>query len=1507
MADSSLLRDWDPMADRWSAHSLRWTWIVGLLLSPLLIAAFLAFVTTPLSLMANTVLGICLFVAGLLMNRLKGRMVSISLLAMAALVSTRYIYWRITSTLGYGDPSRTFSDLFFATGLMAAELYAFTVLIFGFFQALWPLQRAPEPLPVDHSTWPTLDIYIPTYNEPLTVVRPTILAATDLDWPEDKLRVYVLDDGRRQEFREYCESIGVTHITRPNNFHAKAGNINAALSKTSGEYIAIFDCDHIPTRSFLQIVMGWFIKDPKLALMQTPHHFFSPDPFERNLDTFRKVPNEGELFYGLLQDGNDLWNATFFCGSCAVIRRTALQEVGGIAVETVTEDAHTALKLHRRGWRSAYLNIAQAAGLATESLSAHVGQRIRWARGMAQIFRIDNPLFGPGLHWTQRACYFNAMLFFFFGLPRLVFLTAPLAFLYLGAHTINAWALLIASYALPHIAISLIINSRVQGRYRHSFWSEVYETVLAVYVLIPTTLAVINPKLGKFNVTAKGGKVDATHFDRSIARPYIFLVALNIFGILFGLYKLFFEPQVERATLIFNLLWTFFSLIVIGAALSCAWERKQTRNAVRVAINVKGLVRLRDGRILEAVTADLSETGAALRLSEMPAVPLKAEEIIELALIPERGCVWIQAAVVRTTQNLLMLRFVNMGVAEHRRIVFAIFGRADAWLDWSKERPRDRPLRSLGKVTIVGMRGISAVAKYYSAKFTGGLLSFTRRRSAARVASALAGVLLAASAALVPQPASAQYVPVAPTSGPVSSTAGLAQAGASSRLLTFEDLGMTAPVRMVGIRSTARLPLGIRDDEVVTGARVHLRYAHSPSLIYELSHFNIYINGELAATIPMTAATAGGAERDLVLDPKLFVGYNWIDIEAIAHYTMDCEEEFHTSAWSVVSNLSTIQIDTRPAVLPNNLATLPEPFFDEHDPHRLNLPFVFAGAPSNDELQAAGTVASWFAAKAAYRGARFPVYYDSLPPGNAVVIAEGGRWPAGLAPAAARAAGPHLTIVPNPSSSSPAAKLLVISGGDGPSLVQAAHGLVFGSFAANGADVTVREMKDPEDRKPYDAPRWIPTERSVRLGELLSDDSLQIRGTSSASSMSGAGLDTSASGLIQIPFHVPPDLFGYQNRGAKLDLKYRYSPMIGMKSGLTVGINNKFVEDIGLYKASNDAEKVKSVEFNMPFAAGREQVDERAVYLPDYDVASNDTLQLQFSFERKKTPGECRDVPLENLHGSISPESTLDLSKLYHYAYLPDLYLFADGGFPYTRMADLSETAIVMPQQLTPEAVQVYLDLLGLFGNSTGYPATRFKLAMAGEVDSLKGLDIVVIGSADGQPLLQKWSEKMPLNFTDTDVKLRVLGPIERLLARWDGRDLPETREAAGRVIMDSGRALGAIMGFESPVSSGRVVTMITAGSDASMVNMINQFTESGKKQFIRGDLVLLNGKEVSHFALGKAFIVGHLPVWVAAQLWLSHFSASLLILCLFVAIVISLFLYRRLRSQAQARKSARA
>ncbi|MDR6233281.1 cellulose synthase (UDP-forming) [Pseudomonas psychrotolerans] len=676
----------------------RWIQVLGCL-ALMLLAALL--VSVPMGLEEQTFFAAVCFGFALLLRRLPGRLPVIMLIVLSLLASLRYLYWRLTATLGFETPL----EMVLGYGLVAAELYALTVLIFGYVQTIWPLRRAPAPLPEDPAEWPTVDVFIPTYNEALSIVKLSILAAQAIDWPRDKLRVHVLDDGRREDFRHFCATAGVSYLVRENNEHAKAGNLNAALKVTDGEYVAIFDADHVPTRSFLQISMGWFLKDAKLAMLQTPHFFFSPDPFEKNLNTFRTVPNEGELFYGLVQDGNDLWNATFFCGSCAVIRRSMLLEIGGVATETVTEDAHTALKLNRLGYNTAYLNIPQAAGLATESLSRHIAQRIRWARGMAQIFRLDNPFLGKGLAFGQRLCYLNAMLHFFYGLPRLVFLTAPLAYLLFSAQIFHASALLITCYVLPHVLHSNLTNSRIQGQFRHSFWNEVYETVLAWYILRPTLLALINPRLGKFNVTDKGGIIAEDYFDWELARPYILLLLLNLVGLTVGIGRLFLGDPETLTTVAINLAWTLYNVVIVSAAVAVASETRQVRAEPRVAATLPAGLVLADGSHLSCTTLDFSQSGIGLQLPEGSQVAQGSQVHIELKRKDQIRR--FPATVVFSRGNAVGTRFADLSVTEQRELVRMTFSRADLWAEaWGKRKPDSLP-SSLREVAQIGLHGIT--------------------------------------------------------------------------------------------------------------------------------------------------------------------------------------------------------------------------------------------------------------------------------------------------------------------------------------------------------------------------------------------------------------------------------------------------------------------------------------------------------------------------------------------------------------------------------------------------------------------------------------------------------------------------------------------------------------------------------------------------------------------------------------------------------------------------------
>ena len=657
--------------------------------------------------------------------------VTLTLMLLSIYSTFRYGFWRFSTVLAtfrYPGIHWNTLDVFFICLLLMAECYAFAVLLLGYMQMLWPLRRMPVALPDDLKEWPAVDVLIPTYNEPLSMVRFTALAAINIDWPAEKLHVYILDDGRREEFRAFAEEAGIGYMTRDDNLHAKAGNINCALARTESPFVAIFDSDHVPTRSFLQISMGWFLRDRKLALLQTPHYFYSPDPFERNLGQFHVTPNEGELFYGVVQDGNDFWNAAFFCGSCAVLRRSALAEAGGMAVETATEDAHTSLRMQMRGWNTAYINIPQAAGLATERLSGHVRQRIRWARGMVQVLHLENPLWAPGLKPAQRLCYFNAMLHFLCALPRLIFLTAPLIYLVLGQTNIPGYWMMIVAYAAPHLVLSNLTNSRIQGRHRHSFWNEIYETVLAPYIFLPTVLALLGVKKGRFNVTAKGGVVNREFFDAHIARPYLVLLGFNLLGLMCAVARAIQFPTFavtgrlsfvnwpahmydggHPGTIFMNVLWTLFNVTLLGVAIAVARESRQRRHTVRMARAVPSDILFGDGSVAQGITSDISNGGVQARIQGT--IQAAVGDSVRFVFPVLDGTATLSARVIAVEGEMLRAKFESLSMQETEALTMILYSRADTWISPREERETDHPMRSLRHILRVSLYGLTQTAR----------------------------------------------------------------------------------------------------------------------------------------------------------------------------------------------------------------------------------------------------------------------------------------------------------------------------------------------------------------------------------------------------------------------------------------------------------------------------------------------------------------------------------------------------------------------------------------------------------------------------------------------------------------------------------------------------------------------------------------------------------------------------------------------------------------------------
>jgi cellulose synthase (UDP-forming) len=492
-----------------------------------------------------------------------------------------------------------------------------------------------------------------------------------------------------------CEELGATMLTRDNNDHAKAGNINTAFKRTDGDLVLILDCDHMPVKEFLMHTVGFFF-NPNVAFVQTPHWFYNPDPFERNLLTQGKIPVGNELFYKVLQKGNDFWNAAFFCGSAAVIRKEYALQIGGIATETVTEDCHTAFRLHSLGYESVYYDKIMVAGLAPEKFSAYVGQQVRWARGMAQILRIENPLINPKLNLTiaQRLCYFSATSHFFYGFPRLMYAIAPPLFLLFGINSVKGLGLETLFYALPHIILSMQTNHIPYKHVRFSFWNEIFEFAMSFQAGIVTLLALVNPKLGSFNVTDKGLSVTKRSFDFDSVRYLVIVSAIASASLLSVPFWLLLSPEDTQAVLI-NALWCIFNLFLLLAACLVAFEQPQLRRAHRLPRKLTARIHS-GGSSWTGQTVDVSESGAQIILDEWPNIP----DEVKLELVGDYGARALmngrvlRAIATSKLQARLFIDFVNPTRSQIDDLTLVIYSDVNEWYSQTRTET-DNPLESL--------------------------------------------------------------------------------------------------------------------------------------------------------------------------------------------------------------------------------------------------------------------------------------------------------------------------------------------------------------------------------------------------------------------------------------------------------------------------------------------------------------------------------------------------------------------------------------------------------------------------------------------------------------------------------------------------------------------------------------------------------------------------------------------------------------------------------------------
>mgnify|MGYP001765154124 CR=1 FL=1 len=669
--------------------------------------AMLALATAPVGVTAELALGSAVIVAMFAVKRIgSGPMQRHAYLALGTLIVLRYVWWRTTETLPSTDDLVGFSA---GVVLYAAEMFCVGMLFISLFVIADPLRRPPARR-MKPEACPTVDVFVPSYDESADLVAATLAAATTMDWPADKLRVYLLDDGgtvqkrsspdplaaaaaeaRHHEMKALAESLGATYLTREKNVSAKAGNLNAALAHTAGDLIAVFDADHAPTHDFLQETIGHFAEDPRLFLVQTPHFFLNPDPIEKNLVTWARMPSENEMFYSVIQRGLDRWNAAFFCGSAAVLRRTALEEAGGFSGISITEDCETALDLHARGWTSRFVDKPMIAGLQPESLAQFIGQRSRWCRGMVQILLMKNPLFKGGLSMAQRIAYLSSSLFWLFPLPRAIFVLAPLLYIFFGVKLYVANAQEFVAYTVIYMIVNMMMQNHLYGRVRWPWISELYEYIQMPYLVRAIGSVVMNPRKPTFNVTAKGVVTEEARLSE-LAKPYFAIFAVLLVASIFAFQRFFAEPELNDLMLVVGL-WNTFNLVIAGVALGVVAERPERRRAQRLDVARKAELVVGDA-VVPVVVEDISIGG--VRLRPLGAPPSGRELagapgmlIVETACATRPARIAVRARRIGADDQGVFwgMQFDRLSSAEHRAVADVMFGQASV-LDRFRERRR---------------------------------------------------------------------------------------------------------------------------------------------------------------------------------------------------------------------------------------------------------------------------------------------------------------------------------------------------------------------------------------------------------------------------------------------------------------------------------------------------------------------------------------------------------------------------------------------------------------------------------------------------------------------------------------------------------------------------------------------------------------------------------------------------------------------------------------------------
>jgi len=614
--------------------------------------------------------------------------------AVLILLILRYVCWRSFSSLNLIDP---------LNGIFSLALYFLEMLtIFSGVLQLFILvesrDRRPEADELARAVetgefCPSVDILIPTYNEPAFILRRTIIGCQALDYA--KKTIYLLDDQQRSEIKQLAETLGCEYLARPDHKYAKAGNLNYAIARSSGDLVVCFDADFIPTRNFLTRTLGFF-QDQKVALVQTPQSYYSPDPVARNLGLENILVPEQEVFYRQIQPVRDGTDSVVCAGTSFVMRRSALQAAGGeFVTSSLSEDYFTAVRLSGKGYRLIYLDEKLSAGAAPDDMNSQASQRLRWARGTLQAFFIEeNPLTMPGLRPLQRIAHLTGIFHWFTSLSRVGFLLVPLAYSFFGIIAVKASIAEILYFFLPQYLVHITVFGWLSDRSRSAFVSDIYDVVLCFPLAFTVVQAMLYPFSKGFKVTPKGGQRDRLNYNWLLASPLIILFIPTAFSLWLNLSNYLLNTRINLLPegneqfkgIELGWIWSTYNLFLLSIALLVMldlpkpdlYEWFKLRRSLRISYELNG-----EEQVFWGTTSNISEGGAIATLTQAGFPEISSTSAIEVKVEILEEQLKLSAKVLHKqliNESLnLHLEFTDITLEQHRVLIEMLFCRPGQW------------------------------------------------------------------------------------------------------------------------------------------------------------------------------------------------------------------------------------------------------------------------------------------------------------------------------------------------------------------------------------------------------------------------------------------------------------------------------------------------------------------------------------------------------------------------------------------------------------------------------------------------------------------------------------------------------------------------------------------------------------------------------------------------------------------------------------------------------------